>query len=193
MYERQIYRTDQSMRHHQISGFTLVELIIVFSIITLLSLIGIASLVTFAREQTLAQTYGDVRTALVVARSQTVSQVNKPTQCQSGASCACPAGSQFNGYEVLFCCVSSGQGCPVCYSQGSSERIEVNIRCGANAFTVSTTAFPQGVSVDSQNTTSRSFLFTPITGVVQGHGTVTIENTNDNSRSIVVTSQGLIQ
>lgn len=72
------------------AGFTLLELIIVFTVIALLSTIGIASFVSYSRNQTLVQAAANLENTLNLAKSQSLSQV-KPAVC---------SGQALNGYQV---------------------------------------------------------------------------------------------
>ena len=71
------------------SGFTLIELIIVFTVISILSTIGIASFVDYSRSQSLQSAASDLASTLNSAKSRATSQV-KPSQCLGA----------LNGYQV---------------------------------------------------------------------------------------------
>ncbi len=91
-------------------GFTLIELIVVFTIIGLLSSISIQSFIDYNRKQKLDATANTLTTVLTTARSRAQSQV-KP----SGSPCSTNA---LDGYRILFSCVGGGcQSSPVAYYQ----------------------------------------------------------------------------
>lgn len=71
-------------------GFTLIELIIVLSVIAILSLIGIASFVSFGKRQVVQNAQLDLVNMLQVAKLRTLSQV-KPADTCTGI---------FKGYSV---------------------------------------------------------------------------------------------
>lgn len=72
-------------------GFTLIELIIVFTLISLLSVISIQSFVDYNRKQALAAATNAIVTALNTARSRALSQVKPSPQCDNRV---------FVGYQV---------------------------------------------------------------------------------------------
>ena len=71
-------------------GFTLLELIVVFTVIAILSTMGIASFVSYSRNQTLVQAGSDLENTITLARSRALSQV-VPAVC---------SGQVLNGYQV---------------------------------------------------------------------------------------------
>lgn len=68
------------MRKFNTSGFTLIELIIVFSVLSILSVIGVASFVSFSRTQAVDNEVNQFITTLNLAKAKAQSQV-KPTVC----------------------------------------------------------------------------------------------------------------
>ena len=71
-------------------GFTLLELVVVFSVLAAVSTVGIASFVSYSKSQTLQGTYLNLIQALNLARADALSQV-KPAFCE---------GHTLQGYEV---------------------------------------------------------------------------------------------
>ncbi len=61
-------------------GFTLLEILVVFSVIGILTGIGFASFVSYSRKQSLDQAAQDLKTAIDQARFNSVSRV-KPSSC----------------------------------------------------------------------------------------------------------------
>ena len=61
-------------------GFTLLELIVVFSIIAILSTIGLASFVNYSKAQILQGSANDIISTLNTAKSKAASQI-KPNTC----------------------------------------------------------------------------------------------------------------
>jgi prepilin-type N-terminal cleavage/methylation domain-containing protein len=67
---------------HQ-AGFTLIEMIVVFSIIVILSAVGIVASVSYSRAQALAAAVENIKTILNQAKSYAQSQY-KPSECNNG-------------------------------------------------------------------------------------------------------------
>src|SRR5437879_989228 len=84
-------------------GFTIIELLLVFSLLAIISVISFASFSAYNTSQKLATATLDLKNTLEYAKSQTASQVN-----------TCASGQQFLGYKVLMCC--QGGSCPTCLS-----------------------------------------------------------------------------
>jgi len=162
------------MKH---AGFTLIELLIVFTLIAFLSLGAVAAFVSFGNQQSLQSAAGDIKNMLDQAKSQTLNQIDN-----------CPAGQQFGGYKVLICCVGGGN-CPTCKS---SSNFEMDMICNSTSSLVSSKNLPPGVSIDGVNTSSRSYLFTPVTGAIVGAGQVTVQR-EGKRKTVVVNSTGVIQ
>ncbi len=188
-------------------GFTLIELIVVFSIMAMLSVAAFASFVSFSNKQVVLDTVANMKTMLYTARSQSLSQSNKPTQCTPGNTCACPTGQQFSGYQVLFCCpVCTGGGCPLipnvgcpmgCQARNSSggndnnEHYELQIMCSGNTYLVDSKDMPSTqIDVNSSSTT-RSVLFQPLTGLVTGYGNIVV-NGYGTTKTLTVSQTGVI-
>ena len=165
------------------NGFTLIELIIVFSVMAILSSIGIASFASYANSQKLRSAALDVKTVLQQARSQAFTQV-KPVSCTGAGA--------FQGYEVRLCGVSGTN----CSSTGNND-YELDAMCDSTAIVVSATKFVSGVSVDTGKTTQGTFHFTPITGgianLTSGKATIVLDGANASSQTITVMSAGVIQ
>lgn len=62
-------------------GFTLIELVVVFSVIGILSVLGIAGFKEYNKVQTLQTAAHDVATTAKLAKSRALSQVKAGTQC----------------------------------------------------------------------------------------------------------------
>src|SRR5258708_38797658 len=77
-----------SSRHNP-KGFTIIEVLVVFSLIAIVTSLSIAGFSSYGKVQTFEQSSADVSTVLVVARSRSLSQV-KP----------CVSNETLNGYLV---------------------------------------------------------------------------------------------
>ncbi|MDE2025017.1 MAG: prepilin-type N-terminal cleavage/methylation domain-containing protein [Patescibacteria group bacterium] len=186
---------------HQ-KGFTLVELVIVFSIIALLSITGLASFSAFSQRQQLSNSVSDLRTIFNVARTRTLSQVNGTT------GNFCTSSEQFGGYVVLVCCTAKGSqtNCPSIAACNGTDDYDMFETCYSGSSTaykfIQGGKFSNSVAVDA-STTARTFQFTPLTGAVsfgaggpvsQGAVTLTlIGSTQTYTGTVTVTSIGAIQ
>lgn len=167
-------------------GFTLIELIVVFSIMSILALIGIAGFVSYSRTQALSNTVADIKTILSSARSYTGSQV----------STTCPSGETFNGYQVRFCTTYAGGTKQVCGQCSANADYELDLVCNNTVIypSVVTKRIPSGIRVDG--TVCQYFQFNPISSSVVGSGSITVEYNIPGyvkTQTISVTSAGLVQ
>lgn len=116
-------------------GFTLIEIVIVFTVIAMLSAIGIAAFVSYSRVQSLQSAASTLSSTLSLARSRAISQ-SKPTDC----------GAQIlNGYKVLL--------------NTANNTYELDAICGGFSYKVLSQKLPQNISFDAVKTTSTSFYF----------------------------------
>lgn len=162
------------------SGFTIIELIVVFSVLAIISTVGIASFVTYTNSQKLRNASLEIRTMLQQARSQSLAQV-KPASCGT-----------LQGYVVRVCCVPSGSNCPTCLSAGNYE---LDALCSSvpSGVLMTSKTLPDGVSINNNGTSQRSFQFIPISGgVVQG-GMITLDGVNGQKQIATVSATGVIQ
>jgi Tfp pilus assembly protein FimT len=127
------------------AGFTLVELLIVFSVMALMAGIGFISLRDFSDRQVLATTTKDFASALRLARSQALSQV-KPGSCGD---------EPLTGYRVDLTCKDT-----LC---AQYTGYTVSPVCGATTQTIAHGNFPEGVAV---TTTTSALIFELLTGMV---------------------------
>jgi len=113
------------------NGFTLIELIVVFTVIAILSTIGTVSLVSYSRAQALGQTTNDLVQALNTAKSLAASQLK--TLNKNGKTWQC------QDFQTL-----SGFGVQINTAQGDYK---LYIECAANGIA---TDYPPGNSADWQ-------------------------------------------
>ncbi|HEV2339283.1 MAG TPA: prepilin-type N-terminal cleavage/methylation domain-containing protein [Patescibacteria group bacterium] len=171
----------------QTAGFTLIELLIVFSVTAILSSIGIASFLSYSRSQDLRESTYNLQTYLQTARADVLAQVKPAGLC----------GGPLQSYEVFVCCKGGGSNCPICKS---SDNIELDISCGGSTHVVMSKSFPSDVIIDNINTTNRSFVFTPISGIVSGltsNASIVLQGkavgSSQQNATITVTTTGVIQ
>lgn len=172
---------------HNQKGFTLIELIVVFSIMSILALIGIAGFVSYSRTQTLNNTVADIKTLLASARSYTSSQV----------STNCPSGETFTGYQVRFCTTYSGSTKQVCGQCSAKADYELDLVCNNTVVYPSVVTKQLPASVQVVGSLCQYFQFNPISSAVVGAGSITVQyNVSGNiikSQTISVSSAGLVQ
>lgn len=150
-------------------GFTLIELIVVFSVIAILSIMGIVAFVAYSRTQTLNAGVLDVVTMLNLARSRALSQV-KPDNCEATSL-------PLNGYEFIIL-------------NNTTYRVSAN--CGVDQqFTIETKQLPRGVTF-SDSSLGGSVLFYVISGGVNDSLTITINESGSPKKDIIVDSIGSI-
>lgn len=152
------------------SGFTLIELIIVFSIITILSSIGIAGFVSYNHSQTVDTYMKEFKSTLFTARSRALSQLRDSLCFSYGFT---GQGYELQGYQVVACCsfgtLCQSQSCNnatnnyelqavYAYPDGSGRTTQT---CVGKKF-----ADPN-VAIDSSSmTTATYFFFSAVTGAV---------------------------
>ena len=155
-------------------GFTLIELIVVFSVIAILSTVGVASFVTYSRNQTLQQATNDLVTVLNTAKAKSTSQVKPFPQC--GASAV------LNGYSVSI--------------NVSAGTYTLNVVCQGATIPLSTTRLPANVSFNlatgNPPTTTTNVFFSLLTSAVIGTGNIVLSSSG-RTKTVTITSTGGIQ
>jgi prepilin-type N-terminal cleavage/methylation domain-containing protein len=150
-------------------GFTLIELVVAFSIMAILGTIGIASFVSYSRSQALQQATNELVTTVNTARAKAVAQVND----------AC-SGGVLNGYDVVL-------------TKGTNpypDSYALNAICGGVDIQQKTTNFPAGVSLGGSNTIKISFAV--MTGGVNSPPGNIIINGASGSKTLTIDSGGNI-
>lgn len=171
-------------------GFTLIELIVVFSIIAILSLIGVAAFVSYGRMATLDGASSDLSSVLLTAKSRANSQVKPPsTQIPQ-----CNDQTVLDGYKVVLCpTANSNVICDkansyilgvVCGTSSCSDSLCSNIISQK----IQESVLPQDITFDS-GTTSTLFFFPIISGGVGGAGKIILDGYG-NQKTITVDSTG---
>jgi prepilin-type N-terminal cleavage/methylation domain-containing protein len=165
---------------HSSSGFTLIELVVAFSIMAILGTVGIASFVNYSRAQALQQAVNNFSTALNTVKAASVAQVQNLNV--NGQNLACVSGS------------IDGLGIAIGYHANSYT---FYVKCsGAPLPTYSSvdTNLPTNVNFGS-NTTSNVF-FPVLTGGVTGSGNVVFVSPaifGLSSKTVIIDSGGNIQ
>lgn len=159
-------------------GFTLLELVVVFSVIAILSTIGIASYTNYSRTQILQQAYFDVFNTVNNARANAASQVKPGAQCVST--------STLEGYSVTI--------------NISSRTYTLNVICSSIVFPILAKTLPTGIvfnsATDNPATTTTNIIFSVITSGVINPGNIAMSYPSFSSippRVITISSVGRIQ
>lgn len=142
------------MKH---KGFTLIEILVVFSVIAIVSSVSVASFVSYNRSQALKFTTTELTTLLTQAKSRAQSQV-KPDSCGN---------SPLEGYEVRICGLAGSS----CLEQGTFSLL---VHCGSVEEELTTKSLPDTLQFSQADTTSTSFLFRVLHQGVNGAGNVGI-------------------
>jgi prepilin-type N-terminal cleavage/methylation domain-containing protein len=138
-------------------GFTLIELIVVFTVIAILSTIGTVSLVSYSRTQTLNQATSDLVQTLNTAKSLSASQLK--TLNKNGKTWQCLDTETLSGYGVGINKTGNG-----------GYNYYLYIRCAANEITHNNTSvewqtkFPSDVIFDQNLTTATDIFFPVLSG-----------------------------
>lgn len=146
-------------------GFTLIEMIVVFSVISILSTIAIAAFVNYNKSQVLQIGASDISSVLSLAKSRSLSQ-SKPDSCNNPMQ-------TLNGYEV-----------DLTFSDNSYALYAV---CAGNHYQIQKYFLPKNVSfgLSSQQT----FFFPVIVSGVVGSGTIYL-TAYGNQKTVVINSIG---
>lgn len=171
-------------------GFTLIEIIVVFTIIAVISLIGVAAFVSYGRMATLQSASSELSSMFLTAKSRANSQV-KPASTQIPQ---CNSQNVLNGYKVVLCPTATSN--IICDTKNSYI---LGVVCGSSSCSdplcsniipqkIQETILPQDITFDS-GTTSTSFFFSVISGGVGGAGKIILDGYG-NQKTITVDSTG---
>jgi len=169
-----VLHPDESIIHmkykHKLSlffkGYSLVELLVVISILGVIGTVSIASFVKFNDRQVVEGAVADVSSFYNLARQRALSQI-RPTQCLANQS--------LRGYQVVLNTLSGSY--------------QLNGLCGNSNYTISQKTLPTGVTFATTSPTS--ITFTVPAGVPTGSGIVTI-NGYGKTKTITINSSGII-
>jgi len=177
---------DKSSITNKYRGFTLLELIVVFTITAFIGTMGLASLSSYNNSQQVVAATTDLKSLFTIARTRALSQV-KPSECPTDLSNA-TVNSSLLGYEVDFC-AGAQLGKPT--ACGSNTDYEVNAKCdnGVGYVRVVNKTFSSNLTIA---TTQRSYFFPVLKTSVNNPGTVTVSGFG-KSQTITISSLGVIQ
>lgn len=156
------------------TGFTLIELIVVFSIIAILSVIGVAAFVNYSRVQSLEQASSGLVSTILVAKSRAISQVKPTSQAPQ-----CDNNAVLNGYNVVL--------------SPSSNSYVLNVVCSNFIYPITTIVLPKNITF-SPFPTSTTFFFPIISSGVQFQGSGIIYLSGyGNNKTITVDQTGVVE
>ncbi len=162
-----------------VKGFTIVELLVVFTIMITLSIAGVAAYTRINDIQRLNVAATQVTTLLQKAKIRTQNQTS-PLNC-----------TKLKGYEVRFCTDDS---LVTCEGEKAYELDAICAEVGGDvAVLIDEYSFPSEVTLNGTATTTGIVGFEQYTGGVRGSGTVMLEHSNGGSKQIVITNGGNIQ
>ena len=130
-------------------GFTLIELIVVFSILSILSVVGVASFVNYSRSQALLSDRQKLITVLNTAKANASSQLKGQYDCSSG-------GGVLNGYSVS-----------IDTTDLTHETYSLNLECssqGVTSYPLVTYPLSKNITFDLTVTKVTKILFPLFTG-----------------------------
>lgn len=150
------------------SGFTLIEMIVVFAVISILSTVAIAAFVNYNKSQVLQIAASNITATLGLAKSRALSQA-EPSQCINPQQI-------LNGYEV-----------DLTFSDNSYTLYAV---CGGNHYSIQKNYLPKNVTFGASS--QQTFFFPVIVSGVVGSGTIYL-NGYSSTKTVVVDSIGGIK
>lgn len=164
------------------AGFTLIELIVAFTIIAILSVISVASYVSFSRNQAVDNEANQLISVLNLAKSKAQSQV-KPSSCTTSLG---PTNQALSEYRVLIEPIPNNRYSLVAVCAGSL--ISIPIEGSSNIYH----KFPSPITVSATNYT---ISFNVLSGVV-APSTITLTGNwvgQPISKVITLNSDGTVQ
>ncbi len=135
-------------------GFTIIEILVVFTVIAILAGIGITSFVAYSRSQQVSQTANNLKLLINEAKFNSLSVV-KSTRSEDGSVASCD-GEALTGYTITVSGSNEIRLSQVCESSGSS--------------TIKTLTLPNGLSIISANPSTNCSLiqFSTLSGNIIG-------------------------
>jgi len=136
--------------HKLAKGFTLLELLVVFSVVSVLAGSGFASFVSYSKKQVLDQAAADIKTGIDTAKFNAISRV-KPTVFP------CSPSTPLNKYRIKIC--GSGVSC-----SSASNLYEIDAACSVNG----TPTWTDVLTSKKRNSTLTSTIASAECGVSSG-------------------------
>lgn len=154
------------------NGFTLIELMVVVTVIAVVSTVTVASFVSYSKQSALKQASLDVVSVLRDAKYRTQAQI-KPLAC----------GGILQGYRVDICGLTSST-CP------TVDTYTLTLVCSSGNSTLVTKKLPSNIHFSNTGTTSVSYLFKVLTNGVIGAGVIAVSGYGSDTGTVTVGSGG---
>ncbi len=179
-------RTKRNIGIPSNSGFTLIEIIVVFAVLAVISAAGLASFVIYSRQQALSTQANTLTSVINQARSNAISQVKPSTKCIG------PSPLTLDGYIVTL------------VTTGDKNTYKLGIVCGPGTDPSPTEyKFSQNITFDPILTTVSTIYFRVITGGIVlknsagneiSSGNIVLEDESAGmQKSILIDNSGKIQ
>jgi len=162
------------------AGFSLIELLVTFSMVAIISGIGFASFVGQSRRQAIVQSRLDVKQAVEVARFNAISNV-KPAGCNTGTLAS---------YIISFCIADN----PSCTTAGDGNGYEVKAVCGSQKILVLSKNLSQNLNFTDFGVTTlcQDVTFNAVSSVISGTPCqITVSGYSRNS-TVNISRQGFV-
>ena len=139
------------------SGFSLIELMVVFTLVAIISGMGFASFAGYSRRQTLSQAASDLKSIIDRAKFDALSSVKPASLCP---------GESLVGYKVVLCSISP----LTCLSSSNSPDYQLIGICASKDSLVVAKKLPQNISIVTTNntTTCSEISFNSLSNSVKG-------------------------
>lgn len=159
-------------------GFTIIELLVVFTIMITLAVAGVAAYSRVNETQRLSLAVTQVTNLLQKAKIRTQNQTI-PDSC-----------TRLSRYEVRFCTDDS---LVTCEGEKAYELVAVCSEAGGETpVLIEDYSFPSDVDLDGPATTTGVVGFEQFTGGVRGTGNIVLDHVRGNSKTITVSQGGSI-
>lgn len=160
------------------AGFTIIELLVVFSLIAMLSGIGLVSFVNYSRSQAIIQSANNFKLLITQARFDAISSV-KTNIDPYGNKIDCQT-QTLQGFEIDVVQLSAN-------SQLNLSQLCSNL----SPQLIRSKALPNGVNIDPVNTTCVKITFNALSGMPGGvNCAIALKGQNGATKTITVDSGG---
>lgn len=158
--------------HSLVQGFTIIELLVVFTIAVILSGSGYVALTSYSRRQALDQIADDAKGAINQAKYSAVSKT-KPTAC---------GGNILTEYKFIIC--SAQNPCTT-----SNVTYETDAICAPLAPAIYSKKIPSSILIDQTNTTCKTLSYNTLTGF-DGTGCKIVFTGYGLTKSVIIDNSG---
>ncbi|PIT89375.1 MAG: hypothetical protein COU27_00570 [Candidatus Levybacteria bacterium CG10_big_fil_rev_8_21_14_0_10_36_7] len=154
-------------------GFTIIELLVVFSLVGVISGLGFVSMVSYSRQQVLVQGSNNLKLDFDQAKFNALSAV-KPVACTDNNS--------LTGYKIVICSNAS------CVNSGVDY--EIVALCGVTEIVTNSRKLDQNLNFNPQTTTCSVITFTALSGAATGTNCDVVIEGYGNQTKIVIDASG---